>query len=90
MAEIGQTIANMDNQLKLSIAHVDAQLKASVIALKKDMILDKYYMVDSKYQNMLGLMSPYKGERYHLEIFHGRATRPRKVEKWFNYCHFET
>ena len=44
-------------------------------------------MVDSGYQNMPGFLTPYKGERYHLNLYRGRNRGPTKEEEWFNYRH---
>ncbi|XP_058209801.1 protein ALP1-like [Rhododendron vialii] len=49
--------------------------------------LGKYYVVDSGYQNMLGFLTPYKDERYHLSLFRGRRRLPTKEEEWFNSRH---
>ncbi|XP_062080617.1 uncharacterized protein LOC133785388 [Humulus lupulus] len=45
----------------------------------------KYYLVDSGYTNMPGLLSPYRGERYHL----GQYTdlNPIGKKELFNYRH---
>ncbi|KAF7126536.1 hypothetical protein RHSIM_Rhsim11G0185300 [Rhododendron simsii] len=47
----------------------------------------KYYVVDSGYTNMPGFLSPYRGERYHLNSFRGHGQRPKKIEEWFNFRH---
>ncbi|KAG5557504.1 hypothetical protein RHGRI_007665 [Rhododendron griersonianum] len=32
-------------------------------------------------------LSPYRGERYHLNNFRGHGQRPKKIEEWFNFRH---
>ncbi|XP_028111967.1 uncharacterized protein LOC114310214 [Camellia sinensis] len=48
---------------------------------------DKYYVVDSGYTNVLGFLSPYHGERYHLNEFRTQRRQPRNKKKMFNYRH---
>ena len=36
---------------------------------------------------MFGFFTPYKGERYHLNLYRGRNRGPTKEEEWFNYRH---
>ena len=45
-----------------------------------------YYVVDAGYPNIPGFLAPYRGERYHLNDFHGRGRITRKYEL-FNYRH---
>ncbi|KAK2641760.1 hypothetical protein Ddye_023523 [Dipteronia dyeriana] len=46
-----------------------------------------YYVVDSGYINMLGFLTPYRGERYHLRDYEGQECAPRGLKKLFNYTH---
>ncbi|CAL5342174.1 unnamed protein product [Camellia sinensis] len=48
---------------------------------------DKYYAVDSGYTNMPGFLSPYRGERYHLNEFRNQRRQPRNKKQMFNYRH---
>ncbi|GMP41234.1 hypothetical protein CsSME_00015541 [Camellia sinensis var. sinensis] len=48
---------------------------------------DKYYVVDSGYTNMPGFLSPYRGERYHLNEFRNQRRQPRNKKQMFNYRH---
>ncbi|XP_060971415.1 protein ALP1-like isoform X1 [Cannabis sativa] len=45
----------------------------------------KYYLVDSGYTNMPGFLSPYRGERYHLNQYADR--NPSGKRELFNYRH---
>ncbi|XP_060961641.1 protein ALP1-like [Cannabis sativa] len=45
----------------------------------------KYYLVDSGYTNMPGFLSPYRGERYHLNQYADR--NPLGKRELFNYRH---
>ncbi|KAK3193602.1 hypothetical protein Dsin_024912 [Dipteronia sinensis] len=47
---------------------------------------DKYYLVDSGYPNMKGYLALYKGERYHLPVFH-TSGQPTGSRETFNYVH---
>ena len=49
-------------------------------------IAGHYYVVDAGYPNIPGLLALYRGERYHLNDFHGRGRITRKYEL-FNYRH---
>ncbi|XP_038714981.1 protein ANTAGONIST OF LIKE HETEROCHROMATIN PROTEIN 1-like [Tripterygium wilfordii] len=46
----------------------------------------KYYLVDAGYPNQRGYLAPYKGQRYHLEVFRNgpQPTSPREA---FNHTH---
>ncbi|CAL5406686.1 unnamed protein product [Camellia sinensis] len=48
---------------------------------------DKYYVVDSGYTNMPGFLSPYCGDRYHLNEFRNQRRQPRNKKQMFNYRH---
>jgi hypothetical protein len=48
--------------------------------------LEKYYMVDAGYPNMLGYLAPYKGQRYHVPDWR-RGPAPSGEQETFNYCH---
>ncbi|XP_028080060.1 uncharacterized protein LOC114281708 [Camellia sinensis] len=48
---------------------------------------DKYYVVDSGYTNMPGFLSPYRGERYHLNEFRIQHRQPKNKKQMFNYRH---
>ncbi|XP_020253243.1 putative nuclease HARBI1 isoform X1 [Asparagus officinalis] len=47
----------------------------------------KYYLVDSGYTNMPGFLSPYRGERYHLNDYRGQNLPPQGTRELFNYLH---
>jgi hypothetical protein len=49
-------------------------------------ITGKYYLVDVGYPNEYRYLSPYKGERYHLQDFRHRG-QPRNWQEVFNYAH---
>ncbi|CAI9115756.1 OLC1v1016748C1 [Oldenlandia corymbosa var. corymbosa] len=44
-----------------------------------------YYLVDSGYCNAEGFLSPFRGQRYHLNEFQGH--RPRTAQEYFNMKH---
>ncbi|KAG6534859.1 hypothetical protein ZIOFF_008765 [Zingiber officinale] len=44
-----------------------------------------YYLVDSGYCNADGFLAPFRGQRYHLNEFHGH--RPHTAEEYFNMKH---
>ncbi|XP_038719907.1 putative nuclease HARBI1 [Tripterygium wilfordii] len=46
----------------------------------------KYYLVDSGYPNQSGYLAPYRGQRYHLEVFRNGpdVSTPREA---FNHAH---
>ncbi|XP_031090557.1 protein ALP1-like [Ipomoea triloba] len=44
-----------------------------------------YYLVDAGYCNAKGFLAPYRGQRYHLNEFHGR--QPQFAEEYFNMKH---
>lgn len=46
-----------------------------------------YYVVDSGYTNMLGFLSPYRGEQYHLHDYRGNNRKPRGPKELFSYIH---
>ncbi|KAG6522479.1 hypothetical protein ZIOFF_019619 [Zingiber officinale] len=46
-----------------------------------------YYLVDSGYCNADGFLAPFRGQRYHLNEFHGH--RPHRVEEYFNMKHLK-
>ncbi|KAL3743925.1 hypothetical protein ACJRO7_019087 [Eucalyptus globulus] len=47
----------------------------------------KYYVVDSGYASLPGFLTPFKGERYHLNEYRGRTRRPRTAKELFNHKH---
>ncbi|XP_030445514.2 uncharacterized protein LOC115668158 [Syzygium oleosum] len=49
--------------------------------------LGKYYVVDSGYASLPGFLTPFKGERYHLNDYRGRGRRPSTARKLFNHRH---
>jgi len=49
-------------------------------------ITGKYYLVDVGYPNEYRYLSPYKGERYHLQDFRHRG-QPRNWQEVFNCAH---
>ncbi|KAI3417308.1 uncharacterized protein J3R85_014582 [Psidium guajava] len=49
--------------------------------------LGKYYVVDSGYAALPGFLTPFKGERYHLNDYRGRGRRPRTAKELFNRRH---
>ncbi|XP_027169686.1 protein ALP1-like [Coffea eugenioides] len=44
-----------------------------------------YYLVDAGYCNAKGFLAPFRGQRYHLNEFHGR--RPETPEEFYNMKH---
>ncbi|GKB54282.1 ALP1-like protein [Tanacetum coccineum] len=44
-----------------------------------------YYLVDAGYCNAPRFLAPFRGERYHLNEFHGQ--QPRSAEEYFNMKH---
>ncbi|GKD42026.1 ALP1-like protein [Tanacetum coccineum] len=44
-----------------------------------------YYLVDAGYCNAPGFLAPFRGQRYHLNEFHGH--RPQSAAKYFNMIH---
>ncbi|KAG6528137.1 hypothetical protein ZIOFF_010286 [Zingiber officinale] len=44
-----------------------------------------YYLVDAGYCNADGFLAPFRGQRYHLNEFHGH--RPHTAEEYFNMKH---
>ncbi|KAL3746990.1 hypothetical protein ACJRO7_015863 [Eucalyptus globulus] len=49
--------------------------------------IGKYYVVDSGYAALPEFLTPFKGERYHLNDYRGRTRRPRTTKELFNYKH---
>ncbi|XP_060675051.1 uncharacterized protein LOC125422919 [Ziziphus jujuba] len=47
----------------------------------------EYYVVDSGIPCTVGFLSPFRGERYHLQEYHGRGRQPRGPKELFNYRH---
>ncbi|KAL3728828.1 hypothetical protein ACJRO7_033415 [Eucalyptus globulus] len=47
----------------------------------------KYYVVDSGYASLPGFLTPFKGERYHLNEYRGGTRRPRTAKELFNHKH---
>ncbi|KAF3788920.1 hypothetical protein EJ110_NYTH05917 [Nymphaea thermarum] len=48
----------------------------------------KYYLADGGYPNIQGLLTPYRGHRYHMSEFSTRGARsPRTREELFNHRH---
>ncbi|KAF3782653.1 hypothetical protein EJ110_NYTH33755 [Nymphaea thermarum] len=48
----------------------------------------KYYLADGGYPNIQGLLTPYRGHRYHMSEFSTRGARsPRTSEELFNHRH---
>ncbi|KAK4260068.1 hypothetical protein QN277_003236 [Acacia crassicarpa] len=47
----------------------------------------KYYVVDSGYPTRDGYLTPFKGERYHLNDYRGRRNQPRSTKELFNHRH---
>ncbi|KAK2658347.1 hypothetical protein Ddye_004880 [Dipteronia dyeriana] len=48
--------------------------------------VDKYYLVDSGYPNMMGYLALFMGERYHLQEFRSSG-QPKSSRETFNYVH---
>lgn len=51
-----------------------------------NLLLGKFYLVDSGYPNRPGYLAPYKGTKYHLPEFK-EGPRPRGKKEVFNYLH---
>jgi hypothetical protein len=49
-------------------------------------IVGKYYLVDARYPNEYGYLSPYKGARYHFQDFRRRG-QPTSRKERFNRAH---
>lgn len=47
---------------------------------------NKYYVVDSGYQNFPGFLTPYRGDRYHIRDFQNNGP-PEGIEELFNFRH---
>ncbi|KAK9289613.1 hypothetical protein L1049_007770 [Liquidambar formosana] len=47
----------------------------------------KCYVVDFGFTNVHGFLSPYRGERYHLQEYRGRCHQPTNAKELFNYRH---
>lgn len=47
----------------------------------------KYYVMDSGYAATPGFLTPFRGDRYHLNEYRGRARRPTTARELFNYRH---
>ncbi|XP_061375020.1 uncharacterized protein LOC133317200 [Gastrolobium bilobum] len=47
----------------------------------------KFYAVDSGYPTRDGYLTPFKGERYHLNDYRGRQNQPRSTKELFNHRH---
>ncbi|XP_028084051.1 uncharacterized protein LOC114285225 [Camellia sinensis] len=65
----------------------DTHISARVPASEQMPYRDKYHVVDSGYTNMPGFLSPYCGERYHLNEFRNQRRQPRNKKQMFNYRH---
>ncbi|GJS39759.1 ALP1-like protein [Tanacetum coccineum] len=44
-----------------------------------------FYLMDARYCNARGFLAPFRGERYHLNEFHGQ--QPQSAEEYFNMKH---
>ena len=44
-----------------------------------------YYLVDSRYTNCLGFLAPYRGTRYHLNLWRGNT--PTDYKELYNLRH---
>ncbi|KAK9286606.1 hypothetical protein L1049_015006 [Liquidambar formosana] len=49
---------------------------------------DKYYLVDAGYTNGPGFLAPYRGTRYHLNLWSGNT--PTNYKELFNFRHSST
>ena len=49
-------------------------------------MLGKYYVVDTRYPNRLGYLSPYKGQRYHIQDWRD-GPAPSGEQEVFNHLH---
>ncbi|XP_060673309.1 uncharacterized protein LOC107417030 [Ziziphus jujuba] len=47
----------------------------------------EYYVVDSGFPCTMGFLPSFRGERYHLQEYHGRGPQPRGPKELFNYRH---
>ncbi|KAA0048373.1 putative nuclease HARBI1 [Cucumis melo var. makuwa] len=46
-----------------------------------------YYLVDVGYPNAEGFLAPYRGQRYHLQEWHGAENAPATSKEFFNMKH---
>ncbi|KAL0544289.1 hypothetical protein IC582_019402 [Cucumis melo] len=49
-----------------------------------------YYLCDAGYPNAEGFLAPYRGQRYHLQEWHGAANAPTNAKEYFNMKHSST
>lgn len=47
---------------------------------------DCYYLVDAGYSNCKGFLAPYRGQRYHLNVWED-GPLPRNAQEYFNMKH---
>ncbi|XP_048336945.2 uncharacterized protein LOC107403342 [Ziziphus jujuba] len=47
----------------------------------------EYYVVDSGFPCTMGFLPPFRGEKCHLQEYHGRGRQPRGPKELFNYRH---
>ncbi|KAA0031963.1 putative nuclease HARBI1 [Cucumis melo var. makuwa] len=46
-----------------------------------------YYLCDVGYPNLEGFLVPYRGQRYHLQEWHGAGNAPTNANEYFNMMH---
>ncbi|KAA0055632.1 retrotransposon protein [Cucumis melo var. makuwa] len=46
-----------------------------------------YYLCDAGYPNAEGFLTPYRGQRYHLQEWRGTANAPTNAKEYFNMKH---
>ena len=51
-------------------------------------MIHKYYVVDPGYMNKPSFLSPFRGDRYHLQTYRGRRSSLRHRKELLNYIHF--
>lgn len=61
--------------------------KTMIKIKKKNVIVGKYYVADSRYRNTPGYLVPYKREQYHLSQYTGHWRWPIGKKELFNYYH---
>ncbi|XP_048322916.1 uncharacterized protein LOC125420366 [Ziziphus jujuba] len=71
---------------KIEVAKAKAERYRSSYSMD-DNSIGEYYVVDSGFPCTVGFLPPFRGERYHLQEYHGRGRQPRGPKKLLNYRH---